>query len=140
MAGLFIRLAAAGAIFGCGTAFAQAPTTAPTPAPMPMPMVNEAVGVPVFPNDILDRPYKVLGEIKTSVRKATLFSNEASQKKIYGELWERGRKMGADAVIKAQYGNSHVSLMSWGATTATGTAIKFTEPAADAAAPPAAAK
>jgi uncharacterized protein YbjQ (UPF0145 family) len=89
---------------------------------------NEAVGVPVFPHDITDRPYTVLGEVKAKVRKATVFSKSASQKKIYRELWERARKLGADAVINANYGDSHISAMSWGQTNAKGTAIRFTRP------------
>jgi uncharacterized protein YbjQ (UPF0145 family) len=87
---------------------------------------NEAVGVPVFPHDITDRPYTVIGEVKAGVRKATVFSKAASQKKIYRELWERARKKGADAVINASYGDSHISAMSWGKTNAKGTAIRFT--------------
>ena len=92
-------------------------------------VVNEAVGVPVFPHDITDRPYEVIGEVKAGVRKATIFSKEASQEKIYKELWERAEKLKADAVINAKYGESHVSAMSWGKTNATGTAIRFTGPA-----------
>jgi uncharacterized protein YbjQ (UPF0145 family) len=95
-------------------------------------IVNEAVGVPVFPHDISDRPYEVLGEVKAEVRKATIFSKEASQEKIYRELWERGEKLGADAVIKATYGDSRVTLMSWGSTGATGTAIRFVTAPAEA--------
>jgi uncharacterized protein YbjQ (UPF0145 family) len=95
-------------------------------------VMNDAVGVPVFPHDITDRPYEVVGEVKAGVRKATIFSKEASQGKIYKELWERAEKLGADAVIKAQYGESHISAMSWGKTNATGTAIRFTGPAAAA--------
>ena len=87
---------------------------------------NEAVGVPVFPHDITDRPYTVVGEVEAGVRKATVFSKAASQKKIYRELWERARKLGADAVINATYGDSHISAMSWGKTNAKGTAIRFT--------------
>ncbi len=97
-------------------------------------VVNEEVGVPVFPYDITDRPYKVLGEVKAGVRKATIFSKEASQVKIYRNLWERGEKLGADAIINAKYGDSKVSAFSWGKTKATGTAIKFTGPAGTAAA------
>lgn len=105
-------------------------------------VVNESVGVPVFPNDITDRPYDVVAEVKAGVRKATIFSSEASQKKIYAELWERAEKLGADAVINAKYGDSHVTAMSWGSTTATGTAIRFkaapvVAPAAETPAPPA---
>lgn len=88
-------------------------------------VVNEDVGVPVFPNDITDRPYTVVGEVKAGVRKATIFSKEASQAKIYRELWERAEKLGADAVVNAKYGDSHVSVVSWGKTNATGTAVKF---------------
>ncbi len=88
-------------------------------------MVNEDVGVPVFAYDITDRKYEVIGEVKAGVRKGSVFSKEASQTKIYKELWERGEKLGADAVINAKYGESHVSAFSWGKTNATGTAIKF---------------
>ncbi len=88
-------------------------------------MVNEDVGIPVFAYDIKERPYKIIGEVKAGIRKGSIFSKEASQAKIYKELWERGEKMGADAVINAKYGDSHVSAFSWGKTNATGTAIKF---------------
>ena len=98
-------------------------------------VVNQEVGVPVFPHDITDRPYEVLGEVKAGVRKATIFSKEASQKKIYRELWERAVRLGADAVINATYGDSHISAMSWGKTNAKGTAIRFTGAAAATPAP-----
>jgi uncharacterized protein YbjQ (UPF0145 family) len=98
-------------------------------------VVNEEVGVPVFAYDIKDRPYKVLGEVKAGVRKATVFSKEVSQAKVYRNLWERGEKLGADAVINARYGESHVSALSWGKTNATGTAIKFLTAEEIAAAP-----
>ena len=97
------------------------------------PVMNEEMGVPVFPYDIKDRPYVVLGEVKAGVRKATVFSHEASQKKIYKELWERAEKLGADAVINASYGDSHMTAFSWGKTNAHGTAIRFTGPATAAA-------
>lgn len=102
-------------------------------------VVNEAVGVPVFPDDIADRPYDVVGEVKAGVRKATIFSSEASQEKIYKELWERAEKLGADAVINAKYGEFKVTALSWGSTNATGTAIKFKPAAPAAEATPAAA-
>lgn len=95
-------------------------------------MVNEEVGLPVFPYDITDRPYKVIGDVKAGVRKATIFSKAPSQEKIYRELWERGEKLGADAVIKAQYGDAHVTALSWGSSSATGVAIKFLDPATPA--------
>lgn len=95
-------------------------------------VVNEDAGVPVFAHDFPDRPYRVIGEVKAGVRKATVFSKEVSQEKIYRNLWERAEKLGADAVINAKYGESHMTALSWGKTGATGTAIKF-EAAAPAA-------
>lgn len=115
----------------------QSPATAKD-TPKTYVVVNEDVGVPVFPYDITDRPYKVLGEIKAGVRKASVFSKEASQAKIYRELWERAEKLDADAVINAKYGDSHISAFSWGKTNATGTAIKFVDPAMATAPEPAA--
>ncbi len=88
-------------------------------------VVNEEMGVPVFPYDITDKPYKIVGPVSAGVRKATIFSKEPSQQKIYNEVWERGEKMGADAVINVTYGESKVSLDSWGKTRALGFAIKF---------------
>ena len=125
-------------LFAAAAALALA-TSAGAPAvakpKKPFVVVNEAVGVPVFPHDITDRPYEVIKEVKAGVRKATIFSKEASQEKIYRELWERAEKLGADAVIKAQYGESHISAMSWGKTNATGIAIRFTGPATTAETP-----
>ncbi len=88
-------------------------------------VVNEEFGLPVFPHDITDREYEVVGEIKAGVRKATVFSKAASQKKIYKELWERARKKGADAVINATYGDANIWGMCWGVTMAMGTAIRL---------------
>jgi len=108
-------------------AIAQDTTTA-----KPM-TTNEDVGVPVYPYDITDRPYKVLGEVKAGVRKATVFSKSSSQGKIYRELWERARKLGADAVVNAKYGDAHVTVVNWGKTNATGTAVKFLAPSSASA-------
>ncbi|WP_293968656.1 hypothetical protein [Sphingopyxis sp.] len=88
-------------------------------------VVNEEMGVPVFPHDITDQPYKIVGVVTAGVRKATIFSKEPSQQKIYDEIWERGEKLGADAVIGAKYGDSHITALSWGNTKAGGVAIKF---------------
>jgi len=96
------------------------------------------VGVPVFPYDITDRPYKVLGEVKAGVRKATVFSKAPDQGKVYRELWERAQKLGADAVVKATYGDPHMTAFSWGSVSATGVAVKFLAPGETAPAAPAA--
>lgn len=88
--------------------------------------------LPVTDADINDRPYRVIGTIQTGVRKATIFSKPASQHKIFRELWERGSRMGADAVILATAGDSHITAMSWGSTSATGKAIVWVQKVAPA--------
>jgi hypothetical protein len=93
-----------------------------------LPAEKEEFGVPVFSYDITDRPYTILGEVKAGVRKATIFSKTPSQGKVYRELWERARKLGADAVIKASYGDPQITALSWGSVPATGLAIKFNPP------------
>jgi uncharacterized protein YbjQ (UPF0145 family) len=114
----------------CGSAVLS--MSAPLFASAPVPAgatVNKGYGVPVFPYDITDRPYTVLGEVKAGIRKATVFSKAPDQGKVYRELWERAAKLGADAVVKAQYGDAHVTALSWGSVSATGVAVKFTGPA-----------
>lgn len=81
--------------------------------------------VPVVAGDITDHPYRVIGRIETNVRKATIFSKDASEAKVYRELWERAQKLGANAVVHASFGDSRVTALSWGARKATGEAIKF---------------
>lgn len=88
-------------------------------------VVNEDVGVPVFAYDLTDRPYKVLGEVKAGVRRGMTATKEVSQAEIYRSLWERAEALGADAVVNARYGESHISAFSFGKTNATGTAIRF---------------
>lgn len=117
-----IRIVSAALLLGVTIA---GPVSAKEPAKAFV-MINQEYGVPVFPYDIKDRPYTVVGEVKAGVRKATIFSKDPSQGKIYRELWERAAKLGADAVINAKYGEAHVTAMSWGKANATGTAIKFT--------------
>lgn len=82
--------------------------------------------LPVYPGDV-DRPYKVVGEIRDNLRKHFAFQSDPTEKKIYEELWERGRKMGADAVIHARYGPTKATLFNNGKTPIAGTAIKFAD-------------
>ena len=84
-----------------------------------------ATDVPVYATDKLDRPYEVIGEVRAGVRKLTPFSSKPTEAKIYRNLWERARKLGADAVINARYGDNRGSLTSYGTTEATGTAVRF---------------
>ena len=96
-------------------------------AAKPAPVMNTDVGVPVFATDLPDHPYTVIGQVSVSVRKATVFSKEASQEKIYKTLWKHAKEdhPDADAVINAKYGDSHITALSWGATSASGTVVKF---------------
>jgi hypothetical protein len=81
---------------------------------------------PVYEGDI-DCPYHVIGEIKDNLRKHFAFQADPTQQKIYAELWERGRKMRADAVINARYGATERTMFNHGRTPISGTAVKFLE-------------
>lgn len=81
--------------------------------------------VPVTTADITDRPYRIVAQVRAEVRPATELDGPASEAKVFDEMWERGSKLGADAVIKVIYGKPRVTLFSYGARKATGTAIKF---------------
>lgn len=100
------------------------------PATAADPLVNPDVGVPVFPYDLSDRPYRVLAEVSVGVGNATIFSKEVSQTELYRALWKKAAALGADAVVNVRYGDSHVAAFSWGKTRATGTAIRFVDPPA----------
>ena len=108
-------------------ALAQPVFASDSPAPAGLTASLESA-VPVFPYDITDRPYEVLGEVHAGVRKATIFSQAPDQAKIYRVLWKDAQKLHADAVIKAQYGDPHITAFSWGSVSVTGTAIRFTGP------------
>lgn len=82
--------------------------------------------VPVFESGV-ERPFKVIGEIKDNLRKPFSFSPNPTREEILAEIWERGRKMGADAVINARFGPTKVTVFSYGRTPISGTAIKFTD-------------
>lgn len=81
--------------------------------------------VPVTASDIADRKYEVIGSVEAGVRKATVFSRDPSEQKVYRELWERGKKLNADAIINATYGEARITAFSWGKRQARGVAIRF---------------
>jgi hypothetical protein len=131
----FLVLAAVIGLNLGAAALGQTPDSPPA-APMTYSQISN-LHPPVTAGDVTDRPYRVLGEVHASVRKATVFSHAPSQAHVYGELWERAERLHADAVIHASYGDSHITAMSWGARTATGQAIKFLTDAEIAAQAPA---
>jgi hypothetical protein len=101
---------------------------APQPATAPPPVTYAAIKsarVPITTADITDRPYRVLAHVHRNVRKTTLFSKGATQEKLENELWERGQKIGADAIVNARFGGERVVAMSWGANKVEGDAVKF---------------
>lgn len=126
-----IRKAIIIALFGVSAAPAAAQNIAGPPGYAAL----MAKPVPVVTGDITDRPYRVIGTVIAGVRKATMFSKSPSEEKVFRELWERGQKMGADAVINASYGEAHVTALSWGSREARGQAVKFLTDAEIAALP-----
>jgi hypothetical protein len=85
---------------------------------------------PVYSGDV-ERPYRIVGEIRDNLRKHFAFQESPSEEKIYAEIWERARKLGADAVINARYGATERTLFNHGRTPISGTAIKFTDSGAE---------
>ena len=83
-------------------------------------------GLPVFEGDV-KRPYVVIGQIKDNLRKPFAFLPNPTAEKILAEIWERARKMGADAVINARFGKTERTLFNHGRTPISGTAIKYTD-------------
>ena len=82
--------------------------------------------IPVFKGDSA-RPYIVVGEIKDNLRKPFALMANPSEDKILAEIWERARKMGADAVINARFGKTERTILNHGRTPISGTAIKYTD-------------
>ena len=82
--------------------------------------------LPVFEGDV-KRPYVVVGQIKDNLRKPFAFLPNPTIEKILAEIWERARKMGADAVINARFGKTERTMFNHGRTPISGTAIKYTD-------------
>jgi len=114
---------------------ASAQTADPAAPPPSTYAAVMALDVPVTAGDITDRPYRVVAEVSKEVRRATIFSKDASDAKVHRELWEEAQEHGADAVIHADMGEARITAMSWGSRKATGQAIKFLTPGETAQAP-----
>ncbi len=79
----------------------------------------------VMQDDITDRPYRVIGDIKVTVNKTTLFHPDPTPELVDQKLREKAAELGADAVILVRYGTVGVSFMSWGSLDGKGRAITF---------------
>ena len=76
-------------------------------------------------DDITDRPYEVIEDIKASYSKTTLFHEDPTTAHIDSKLKYRASKLGADAIIFVRYGTVGISFASWGTLEGSGRAIKF---------------
>lgn len=76
-------------------------------------------------NDITDRPYDVVGDIKVTVNKTTIFNKDPTREQVDERLREEAVKSGANAVILVRYGTVGIGLMSWGSLDGQGRAVKF---------------
>jgi hypothetical protein len=97
----------------------------PPPVVPPTYVQIRQMPVPVTAMDVTDRPYRVIAEVRTNVRQASRFHPAPSEAKVYRELWERARKLGADAVVNARYGESIPGGWAYAQRKASGQAIKF---------------
>lgn len=111
-----------------------APAAAQNVGPAGYAYLQTAV-VPVIEGDVTDRPYRQIGVVTAQVRKATLFSPSPSVSRAYAAMWKNAKKMGADAVIRAQIGEEQETLVGFGSREVRGMAIKFLTDAEIAALP-----
>jgi len=75
--------------------------------------------------DITDRLYTSLGDITVTVNKTTVFARDPTTAMVDEKLRAKAATLGADAVILVRYGETGVSLLSWGSLDGKGRAIKF---------------
>jgi uncharacterized protein YbjQ (UPF0145 family) len=99
--------------------------SAALPAPAEAVVKTDPAAVIVTKEDITDRTYKSLGDIKVTVNKTTLFHPDPTPALVDVELKEEAAKLGADAVVLVRYGTVGVSLFSWGSLDGQGRAVKF---------------
>jgi uncharacterized protein YbjQ (UPF0145 family) len=99
--------------------------SAALPAPAEAVVKTDPAAVIVTKEDITDRTYESLGDIKVTVNKTTLFHPDPTPALVDVELKEEAAKLGADAVVLVRYGTVGVSLFSWGSLDGQGRAVKF---------------
>lgn len=81
--------------------------------------------VVVTKDDINDRPYEVIGDIKVTVNKTTIFNSDPTPAMVDERLKEKAGELGADAVILVRYGSVGMSFTSWGSLDGQGRAVFF---------------
>jgi hypothetical protein len=101
------------------------PQSASTSVETPKVAATNPASIIVTKEDITDRKYTVLGDIKVTVNKTTLFHDDPTPALVDEELKSKAAELGADAVILIRYGTPGVSLFSWGSLDGQGRAVKF---------------
>ena len=76
-------------------------------------------------DDITDRPYEVIKDLKLGYNKTTLFHDDPTPAHVNALLKHQAAILGADAVIHVRYGTVGIGLASWGKLEGSGRAIKF---------------
>lgn len=69
--------------------------------------------------------YTVLEELKVTVNKLTAFHPNPTVEQAQLALKKKAASLGANGLIDVTIGEVHIEALSWGARTATGTAIKY---------------
>lgn len=82
-------------------------------------------GFMVTEGDISDKPYTEIGTVTAKAGKLTWVSRNPDRSDVDRKLMDQARRLGADAVVRVQYGSTGASMMSWGGVKAVGVAIKF---------------
>ena len=83
--------------------------------------------VMVTEDDITNRPYVTLGDIKVTIAKWTIFDRDPTTGDLNKKLQEEAAKLGADAVVLARYGAVGISALSYGEREGRGRAVAFTK-------------
>ncbi len=100
------------------------PTAAPAKVESDRPATSPSKVV-ITKDDITDRPYEVIGDIKVTVNKTTIFNADPTPEMVDERLREKAAELGADAVILVRYGSVGISLLSWGSLNGQGRAVFF---------------
>ena len=81
--------------------------------------------ITITKDDITDRPYEVLKDLKRKYGKTSLFHDDPTPAHVNAFLKHDAALLGADAVILVRYGTVGIGLASWGQLEGSGRAIKF---------------
>lgn len=77
--------------------------------------------------DITNRTYKAIADIKVVVRRLFLPDPDPTQEEADATLKSTAAGMGADAVVLVRYGSSGITLNTWGTLESQGRAVYFIE-------------